>query len=230
MRKLFVVGIICLSMLIACQFYLNYDLKRFEREYLEGPAVQQEGVADPAVQQEGVVDPVFVPNENKYNALETNEDSILPISTQEKSISLDENTTNKGSEPQHTQLNTDLSPKLKKLFKGYYTIFKEIEKIDRWELNPLLEQHSKVRERQEEIRNQLAVGQDEATVGTLSIELQELQDWQTKYSPKILELQDAVDKIYEKQSNFLKEQGFSSQEHFWKTHEDAYQAWVSEHQ
>ena len=237
MRILFVVGIVSVVVLTAWLFILSHDMKRFERELAVGPEPQQGS--------KNGSNKAFVQNENTHEPLENAETSIQSTESLESVTSPNNTNTDKGDtasgvvpitaseavpmDTQQKSTDTQLSPKLKKLFTAYLSIDKEMTTYNTEQLLPLQNQCFSSEERKKEIINALLSGvPDQATTDALYKELDGIKAWRDENLQSMFDLQDKVKQIEEKGSALLKEYGYSSFDEFWNTHGKTYETWESE--
>ena len=229
MRKLFVVGIMSVVGLIAWVLFLNYDLKRFEKEHTSATLPQQDSNT--------VSDKAGIQNESSQKPLDNADISIQSKESPESVSTENDTNTDKGNtdsvvvatDELHMSSDTQLSPQLTKLFTTYYNTNEEMIKYNNEQLLPLQKQNFKFETRKREILDLLISGVlDVETIDVLHEELDAIHAWKDENLPNMFALQDVVKQIEEKQTANMNEHGFSSFEDFWNTHWKTYETWESE--
>lgn len=228
MRKLIVTSIISVLIIIGCFIYFEYDIRKFKKEMSQVPLPSKQQVntaknsIDTSVDDKQKTDQLDNENTPSFSQEESTQDDTQTILTNEDAA----NEVNEQN-LQLASVDAGISPELKKTFVEIHPIYKQITEINE-ELGPLKNQNIKIGERQQEIIQKNVSPSDKEKWSKLYTELNELTQLGSKLSSKITILQNQVEQLGNEMTQILKENGFSDEMDFYKSHWNTYESWASE--
>ena len=228
MKELFVVGGVCMFLLIAWFFYLNYDLAQFKGDPLFVSELSQPADTTSEHINRSVVESVSVhssdtqvPVEEKREVLES-EKAETSRSQRVSDSDIDFQGVPVATDPE--ALIPGLTPELEKIFVDYKPLYEKLLEVgDRHVLMDRERYRAEVRV--EQIREGLPGTRDNQKRLNLYKEEEELTDWLYKSADAYIESQNEYDRLLTEQTEFFKERGFSDRE-FWKIHTDIFISWL----
>ena len=230
MRKLIFIGIISVLIVVAWISYLMYDIKQFREEF---PLVPTK----PPKQQV---------NRHAKDALETSADDAAETihAEEDKMTFLTQEMPEDVPQPYQNEANTEtematrelqqtpedigLSPVLKELFTEFHPLHVRSFEVA-MELNPITEKSIESNDRLKEIGKHLtAAAEDEVGRRKIQAERDAIYEWIEKIKPIVIKLQNESLLLTGERERLLSEYGFSSEDDFWRTHEDDYDTWLNQ--
>lgn len=228
MRELFIVGIVGVVVVIAWLLFLNFDMKRFEKEHYQVPLTQQGSTKTSNTEN--------VQNENPHLPIDIAKKSIQSSEYPESITTLENSNVGNGDTPstvnqidlQQTPTDIALPPEIITLYKEYHSIEKGMTKHFTEQYLPMKNHYLSLSERRKEIHNQISSGNhDPETINTMYQELDEIRRWRNENMTRLFDLQHIVNQIQQKGLALIEGHGYSSDDEFMTVHLKTYQIWKS---
>ena len=228
MRKLIVGSIVCVVVLVAWVFYLEYDTKHFIESLPDPPEPEtQRGGDTPA---RVTTTPLNTerddtPGETLEHRVSENTTSITPAIRDEPLTDLEFEDMSIDAFP--APEDTSLPPEVEKLFSAFHPIQQELEAVVKV-LNPLLDRHHLASNRISDIlHHELPASVDGPERRALEAEFSDIRAWQQSVKEETIRLQDKSRELSAARAALLTEYGIADWQEFFDIHTDAYDAWKS---
>lgn len=229
MKRLFLAGIVCVVIVIAWLFYLNYDMDQFTQNITD---ISQDQLQDSASKQpdDSVVDQMSVRASDSDAPVEETKQDIQPSEKIEKGVSARASDANKVFQTDHqikTRVETSipgLTPELEKIFIEYKPLYNTLVEFAKEYGSLDLEVHT-TETRLSQVRENISTTQDNQSRLELYKEEKELSKKLEEMNPIYEKSQTELERLIIVERDFFTARGFSSEADFWKNHEATYRDW-----